>query len=247
MPEAGLWIDGIVNAVAALAFLAVGIALCRRDVAPRAYLANLGFSGFWIAYGVNLAFASWRIIRVAAGQFDVLSFVVTFVVETGIAVLALYGLYLHLAYVRTGNYPGHLVVLVLVGAVAVTMGAIVVGHGPSEVVVEDWRTDLEFSTPLPDAVRWGMVGTYYGALLVAAFQLMTLGHRVGGEARKRATALGWALILLAAMDAIILGPDEAVPFGYLATAGKLAAVGIVAKMYLVSPIVQVRTSNNGHS
>ncbi len=241
MVEPRLFLDGSANAVVGVVFLLVGRRFLQHPATGEAGQAVRAFAVWWFLYGIQSLLASTRILRVAAGDSSVAAFEWTFQVETSLAVLALWGTIMYQSYLWWGNMPRGWVIALGLLTMAGVFGWIVYRHDAVAVVVEGWRTDLEFHRPMAPRVRWGMVGGYYGLMMAVAASFLALAAHVRDHSpRLRAAALGCLLILLAAMDALILGPQTGSPLVPVWTTLKaLAAVG-VAMIYFPPRWLQSR-------
>jgi hypothetical protein len=224
-----LAVVGLVNALTALTFAAVGFRLLGRPVLREDRLAMRALTVWWWCMGLVLVIQAALAFAGVQGLLAIPVFMAGRYLSGPLLALGSWGLCFHILYLATGRRALAVPLAVYFAAIAVAYDATVVLHPITALAPAAWEVTPTYAPPLQGEPLWTAVLAGVGLPLIAAcFTYLALVRRLEARDQRRRVVLVSSGILLwvAAGLAAQLAGGPLARFFTITILGLLAALAV---------------------
>ena len=188
---------GLVNALTALAFAAVGLRLARRDVEAPDRLAVRAIAAWWLCMGTLVGIQAVETLAWVAGLSDVRASSAARYANGALLGAGGWGLVFHVAYLRTGNRAWALRLAPYYLFVAAIYWVAITLHPLVRLEEAAYEVTGVNDPPLEGSTTWNVALASVGVPLIAACVVyLLLSRRLERRDQKRRAVLASSGILL---------------------------------------------------
>jgi hypothetical protein len=192
-----LGVVGLVNAITAGTFAAVGIRLYHRPTRNEHLLAMRALVTWWGSMGIFLALQAFLVLVVVSGSLPVPLFQDARLVTGPLVALAAWGLSFHVLFLSTGRRGWALPLGVYFGLIGIAYDLVALLHPITSLEPTAWEVTGTTTPPLVGDPLWTFVLAGVGLPLIAScLTYLTLVRKLETrEQRRRVLLVGTGILL----------------------------------------------------
>lgn len=227
MPPETLVAAGLVNAVTAASFLAVGLRLIKQSVEPRDRLAVIAIAAWWACMGLLVGIQALEVLAAVAGWIDLALSTTARNLNAILLAVGGWGLCFHVLYLRTGNRAWSRRLVPYYFLLAMAYWAAVQLHPLVSLEPSAYELAPTYDPPLVGSVLATSVAAAVGIPpIIACVLYLTLSRRLERRDQRRRARLAsiGILIWMSAALAVYLSSSPFADFVTTTFASFIAAV-----------------------